>query len=324
MAADSDTLLEIAIPTYNGSGTIEAAIESLFHSIGATGVKITVYDNASTDLTIEVIRRLQARHPALRLRPGSENVGFDGNVRRCIEGAVADYVWFFSDDDVCPPDAVARLRAELARTGPSVAYLNHHVLADEANPFSGAPLNVTGDRVFDDPRAYLQVCGLGFISALVLRTRSAKAYASRIKLGQGQAHLDVAVRMVLSEPGPYVLLGDLSIAARPALRYDGLKGAYINVALFYRDLRDEGLVTDEEFTTRVRHIVGRDFLGNVIRQSATNRAGVRAMLDEFAPVGRLGGAHWRISFAANRMPACVWRAAKMLKSLFRRKEEGRA
>lgn len=317
MAADSDTLLEIAIPTYNGSRTIEAAIESLFHSIGGSAVKVTVYDNASSDGATDVVRRLQERYPTLHLKIGVENVGFDGNVRRCIEGATADYVWFFSDDDVCPPGAVARLRAELARVRPSVVYLNHHVLANEAEPFSGAPLNATGDRVFDDSRAYLQVCGLGFISALVLRTRSAQAYAGRIKLGQGQAHLDVAVRMVLREPGPYVLLGDLSVAARPALRYDGLKGAYINVALFYGDLRDEGLITEAEFTTRVGHIVGRDFLRNVIRQSATNRAGVRAMLDEFAPVGRLGGAHWRLSVIANRMPAWIWRGAKALKSLLK-------
>lgn len=322
MSADSDTLLEIAIPTYNGSGTIEVAIESLFHSAGATGIKITVYDNASTDRTVAVVRRLQERYPALHLCPGVENVGFDGNIRRCIEGAMADYVWFFSDDDLCPPDAVARLRAELARVRPSVVYLNHHVLMNEGDPFSGKPLNATGDRVFDDARAYLKVCGLGFISSLVLKTRTAQAYSGRIKLGQGQAHLDVAVRMVLREPGPYVLLGDLSIAARPALRYDALKGPYINVAIFYGDLCEEGLITREEFTMRVRHIVGRDFLRNVIRQSAINREGVRAMLAEFAPLGRLGGAHWHLSIAANRMPACVWRAAKGLKSMLRRAKKG--
>lgn len=305
MIENTDSRLEIAIPTYNGSATIGAAIRSLFDSPVTRGLRITVYDNASTDSNVRVVANLQAEYPNLRLMRGSENVGFDGNIRRCIEGATGDHVWFFSDDDLCPPGGADRVYDALAVHQPKVLYLNHHVMTDPLNPFAGKPLNQAGDRVYTDAKAYLAVCGLGFISALVLNRAAALPYVDRIKLGQGQAHLDMGIRMVLAGAGPYVSLGNLSISARPALRYDGLRGAFVNVGLFYADIAREGYITSEELRMRIRGIVGRAFISNVLRQSATDRASVRAMLADFAEVGRLAGWRWRLVRSVAVLPAWI-------------------
>ncbi|HSH93598.1 MAG TPA: glycosyltransferase [Roseimicrobium sp.] len=318
MSENTDSCLEIAIPTYNGSETIGAAIRSLFDSPVTRGLRITVYDNASTDNNAGVVASLQAEYPNLRLIRGTENIGFDGNIRRCIEGATADYVWFFSDDDLCPPSGVDRVYNALVAQQPKVLYLNHHVMSDPLNPFAGKPLNQLGDRVYTDAKAYLAVCGLGFISTLVLKRTAVLPYVDRIKLGPGHAHLDVAVRMVLDGEGPYMSLGDLSISARPVLRYDGLRSAFVNVGLFYEGLEREGYISREELTAKVRGIVGRAFISTVLRQLAKDRTGVRTMLAEFAEVGRLAGWRWRLARCVSVLPAWVPRSLMALNAVWKK------
>lgn len=69
-------------------------------------------------------------------------------------------------------------------------------------------------------------------------------------------------------------------------------------------IQRQGLITRDELTARVRGIVGRDFIINLLLQSATYSAGVRSMLVGFAEVGGLAGWRWRLARSVAALP--VW------------------
>lgn len=105
MKTDS-LILNIAIPTFNRADRLKAQLERLLPQL-TPEIQLSIYDNASTDQTPEVVKNFN--HPDLAYSRSRNNTGGHHNFLRCYEGCQAEWLWILSDDDPITPTAVADL-----------------------------------------------------------------------------------------------------------------------------------------------------------------------------------------------------------------------
>lgn len=140
-------LLTVAIPTFNGSRSLELSLRSALSQAGP-GVEVLVSDNCSTDNTGELVRALQASFPALKYYRNETNLGYDRNVDLAVRRASGTFVWLLGDDDVVLPGGIeAVLAAVRAAPGSGVIFADcPHPLKLRAD--AGGPC-LNGDDFFE-------------------------------------------------------------------------------------------------------------------------------------------------------------------------------
>lgn len=109
MCSQMKPLLSICIPTYNRLPYLKGLVECLVKQLDAVmsgRVELLVSDNVSADGTAAFCKTISRSY--FRWWTNATNVGGDRNFLKCIREAAGDYVWLVGDDDVVPPDAVAR------------------------------------------------------------------------------------------------------------------------------------------------------------------------------------------------------------------------
>lgn len=98
--------LSVCITTRNRARYLKETLENILEQC-SEDVEVVVVDGASTDDTVEVVREIASRHPALRLVTPSRNSGLDADFDRAVVEARGEYCWLFSDDDLIADGAVA-------------------------------------------------------------------------------------------------------------------------------------------------------------------------------------------------------------------------
>lgn len=101
----SKVTLSICMATRNRGAFIGATLESIVCQ-ATDEIEIVVLDGASTDNTVEVVRRYQERFPRLRYFRQETNSGIDRDFAKAVELAHGDYCWLFCDDDLIKPGAI--------------------------------------------------------------------------------------------------------------------------------------------------------------------------------------------------------------------------
>lgn len=164
--------LTIAFPTYNRSGYLRRALESVLGQLADVprGVSVTlrVYDNASTDDTPAVCAELAARDPRLEVVRHADNIGGDANILAGLKGGEGDYVWVFGDDDYLRAGTLGRIAGLLATREFAVLKLGSQEERDGRGgvdatippPVAGLAGELTVER-FDAPAAILERFGMG-------------------------------------------------------------------------------------------------------------------------------------------------------------------
>jgi abequosyltransferase len=98
-----NTLLTIAIPTYNRADLLDKQLAWLAKSIKGyeSECEIIVSDNCSPDHTQEIIKKWQLvlKDTKFHVNKNSENIGVMRNIAYCLNAATSKYVWTVSDDD---------------------------------------------------------------------------------------------------------------------------------------------------------------------------------------------------------------------------------
>ena len=102
----------IGLPVYNGEEFLEESIDSLLAQT-FTDFELLISDNASTDRTEEICRRYAAQDPRVRYWRNARNIGGSRNETLTVERARGEYFRSAAHDDVCAPDMLERLVAEL-------------------------------------------------------------------------------------------------------------------------------------------------------------------------------------------------------------------
>lgn len=95
--------VSVCIPAYNGQEFIGAAIQSVLDQTLAD-FEIIVVDDASTDATVDVVRRF--RDPRLRLIINPVNTGIGANWNRAVRECRGRYVKLLCHDDLLYPNCL--------------------------------------------------------------------------------------------------------------------------------------------------------------------------------------------------------------------------
>ncbi|HLI43664.1 MAG TPA: glycosyltransferase [Acidimicrobiales bacterium] len=107
--------VSVCIPTYNGERFLREQLDSLLAQTRVPD-EILVADDCSSDATLNVVAEFASISPVVvRTLPSDVNIGLCANVRRLVESAEGDVVFFCDQDDVWLPDKVATLLSYLDR-----------------------------------------------------------------------------------------------------------------------------------------------------------------------------------------------------------------
>lgn len=92
----------VAICCYNAEGTIERAILSA-RNLRWDDLEILICDDASTDISVEIIERIAITEPRLRLVRHEINQGVAATRNTLVREATGEILAFLDDDDECIP-----------------------------------------------------------------------------------------------------------------------------------------------------------------------------------------------------------------------------
>lgn len=95
----------ICIPNYNYAKYIDITLNSL-HVQTFKSFEVLVVDNASTDESIEVIKRHTEMNPNFKYQVNPINIGFAGNLDEVAKMAQAEWMIMLSSDDVIKMEAL--------------------------------------------------------------------------------------------------------------------------------------------------------------------------------------------------------------------------
>ena len=105
-------LLSICIATYNRASYIGETLDSIIPQLD-DDVELLVVDGASTDNTEDVMRKFAQKEPRIRYVRLSAKGGIDRDYDKSVELARGEFCWFFTDDDLLKPGAVAAVKTAI-------------------------------------------------------------------------------------------------------------------------------------------------------------------------------------------------------------------
>lgn len=203
-ASPCQPLVCICIPCFNNESTIARTLESI---VGQTygNFIVKVFDNASTDETVSVVKDFIRRGANIQLTERAVNIGGEGNFNECIKAAEGDYTAIFHADDVYDLDIVATEVSFLQKNLSCSAVSAHARLIDGDGveldkKFLPAELRLTTHKVLPREEFWKLVYKYGnFITcpSVLFRTTSLKEEVKnfRSELFASSSDLDVWMRL---------------------------------------------------------------------------------------------------------------------------------
>ena len=152
----SEQTIAVVMPNYNHAAYLPAAIESILAQTRQPD-EFLIYDDASTDDSVEIIRSYADKNSVIRLIQGETNVGVHAAHRRLFEVVKSDYLDPMAADDLRYPRCY-ELAMAMAQQYPNAGILfGKMVISSE----DGAPLATLGARAWDqsiyaDPDRFLR------------------------------------------------------------------------------------------------------------------------------------------------------------------------
>lgn len=96
----------VCIANYNGAAILEDCLDSVLNQAGTFSVEIIVHDDASTDDSLELLRK---KYPQVEVLASAQNVGFCISNNRMVAHARGDFVLLLNNDAALESDAVVTL-----------------------------------------------------------------------------------------------------------------------------------------------------------------------------------------------------------------------
>ncbi|TAK73176.1 MAG: glycosyltransferase family 2 protein [Dehalococcoidia bacterium] len=283
-------LLSFAMPTYQHGHTLSRALDSILSAPRGAEIEVVVSNNASTDETAAVLHRYVTRYTNVRAEHQPENVTFDENLARAMDGCTGRSIWTMSSDDALVEGALERVLAILESAEGNPILVGNWWIADgDLNPvrIRRAP---HPDRLLTTPREAVPVVGLWtlFMSCLVLPADAARTQLFRYRSGDGLTHWKIATRLAacgtpVIEAGAPIVSQRMPDPVDPPY-YDVPVVLSRNIRRHLDTLRVEvGLPSPTARATqsRILRVVLRGFVGTALqRWPALGRRWFRPLLKE--------------------------------------------
>lgn len=193
-------LLDVLIPTFNGAQHIFQTVSTIAEQIliSKEKVSISIFDNASTDDTLEQVRPLIDKYNFIRYVSQSENYGPDFNYKSAADNARGEFFWFFSDDDLVTDGGIIKVCSLLHKIENTVGliFLNcriKNILKGEVQleNVAGVERSVKFDKgsdIFCTPAINL----MGIASTIIIRKEAASKSILADLIGSNHMHVGYA------------------------------------------------------------------------------------------------------------------------------------
>lgn len=96
-------MIDIIMPCYNAAEYIEETIQSVLRQT-ETEFELICIDDCSMDNTYSILQQLSLQDKRIRVLRNERNSGIAATRNRGIKEGNAEYIAFFDDDDIMPPD----------------------------------------------------------------------------------------------------------------------------------------------------------------------------------------------------------------------------
>jgi glycosyltransferase involved in cell wall biosynthesis len=124
--------ISVVLPNFNHSKFVESALRALL-SQSLPPAEIIVIDDASTDDSVSVIRRIAASNPSIRLLVNSQNLGVIPTERLGVECATGRYIYLAAADDWVTPGFFA-LATQMLESNPKAGlFCGDAIIVDGEN-----------------------------------------------------------------------------------------------------------------------------------------------------------------------------------------------
>jgi glycosyltransferase involved in cell wall biosynthesis len=255
---NSQPLISIGLPVYNGEQFISQTLDSL-RTQDYANLELIISDNCSSDRTPAICEEYQAKEHRIRYYRNTRNLGAAKNFNRTVELSSGKYFMWAGDHDLWDPSYLSRCISVLEEDPTVVLAYSRTMLVDlEANPIELLPDQID-TRGMSAPERYVHLIRNLFWCNMVygvIRGESLKQ-TGLVRNIFGSDHL---------------LLAELA-----------LKGAFAQVPapLFYRrkNRPDENIDQDTE-VWKLRLIEVLDPAANYDSGKATLTDSYRALRDE--------------------------------------------
>ena len=127
---DKEPLVTICIPNYNSAVTISQTLESLLQQT-YTNIQIKIFDNASTDKSITIIKSYEEKYNNITLFQNETNIGGEANFTKCIANLEGEYGAIYHSDDLYLENMVEEQVSFLKKHAECSAVATHGYVIDE-------------------------------------------------------------------------------------------------------------------------------------------------------------------------------------------------
>ena len=144
--------VSIGMPVFNGERYLEEAVRSILAQT-FRDFELLICDNASTDGTEAIARRLAAGDDRIRYIRNEENIGAAPNFNRVVEFAKGEYFKWAAHDDLCEPACLERL-VEVLDSDPDtvIAFSNTTIIDADSEPIEPYDFDLGADVPSADDR----------------------------------------------------------------------------------------------------------------------------------------------------------------------------
>jgi len=251
------SLLAISIPTFNRADYLGELLNGICDQIHLlhVSVSVSVFDNASTDGTSEVVTKAQSVFPFLKYFRHPTNIGGVANILRCVELADADWVWILPDDCILPKNSIEIMLRRLAGANPPIVYARCTSWCDDTD---NAAVEIDVESLFLEKSGLWQ--RLAWLPCLLLHRDSVHKHipAAYRLAGFSYPHLVLALSAAKAAPrGSRVSTVPAVFACQKDKAYRSKRYTWVHGALW-------------NFAQTVRACVDRRTAYRVLRQSANS------------------------------------------------------
>ena len=97
--SDSSKKVSVVVCTYNGEAFVQEQMNSIIAQTYPL-YEILVFDDASTDNTVEKVKAIAGQFPNIKLAVNERNIGFTKNFEQAIKAASGDVIAIADQDDI--------------------------------------------------------------------------------------------------------------------------------------------------------------------------------------------------------------------------------
>lgn len=120
-------ILSILVPTFNRAYFLERLLSGIEMQLRECcqerDVEVAISDNASEDLTLQVLDRFSRRNKSWMVIKNSANLGADANMLKLLSKSSGSFKWVIGDDDLPAPGLLPYILNLILGQSPSLIYL---------------------------------------------------------------------------------------------------------------------------------------------------------------------------------------------------------